>query len=429
MISFRVKTICIALGFLFAHTPTIANDFGGRVSVVSQYSDNAEKRSDEEISERQDKYAIGLYGDYENALVTLDANYVGSSHRYAKDSQEDRNLLEGESSLRLGKDHNLVDVVLMHSRRGILGAPDAVDLLSNYEERQIYSVVPTLRAAITAVDSLMLQGNYAQADYRYSDFRNSTSEGASLIWQHRFSTIDIVDISANHASISFDDLPDRDYEYQSAALTYATRLRHLSYKVTGGYNRSLPEVGEEHSSPLFAFEGSYLGGINNFTLYASQKITDTSMGDGNRQSLDVDFVSRDTSGTGIDQIERKSIELRWQSQMLCDRCDLYANVFARDDDYLNLEEDNNQRGAGAGISYRLSSAAKIGLRFSRRTQRFDNEAEREEYTLDQAYLSYSYDFVNNFSLGVFAEYRERKAESSVTDYQEGIGGLSVTYNF
>src|SRR5690606_9203050 len=119
------------------------------LSFISQFSDNAERTPDGGLSEWQDKYALGVYGDYENSLVTLEADYTASMHRYEKDSQPRREMLEGSSSLRLGKEHQLFDVLFVHSRYGVLNEPDAVDLLSNQDERQIVAVVPTFHAPIT----------------------------------------------------------------------------------------------------------------------------------------------------------------------------------------------------------------------------------------------------------------------------------------
>jgi hypothetical protein len=427
----RLVTSCSAFALLALSVPLLANNFGGRVSVSTQVSNNAEKTEIDELQERQDKASLGLFGDYENSLVTFNANYSASTHRYEKDTQPSRDQLEGESTLRFGKDRDFVDLLLTHTRRSLLSEPDALDLLSNRDERQIFSVVPTLRANITAVDSVMVSGIYSETDYRYDDFRNSKSEGASLALMHKFSAVDVLTLTGLANKITFDEFPDSDYQYESVTLGYSALLRQMHYNISVGYNRSGPEVGEDYSSPTYAVELGYDSGINSLTFYASQIITDTSTGDGNRSVLDrdINFGSNDVSGTGIDQIERRSLELRWDNKALCDRCDIYVSIYARDDDYLNLDEDNNERGGRVGMAYRLSNAASISLSFNRSEQRFDDDMVRDEFTLDQLRGSYTYNFINDLSVSFFAEQRERKSQTDTTNYEEGIIGVSLAYGF
>lgn len=424
----RLITSCSAAALIFASLPGNA-DFGGYLSFVSQFSDNAEREPDGDLSEWQDKYAVGLDGDYENALVTLEAGYTASMHRYEKDSQPRRELLEGNSLLRLGKDHNLFDVQFIHSRRSVLREPDAVDTLANTDEREIFAVVPTLRASITSVDSLLLRGSYAQIDYRFNELKNSEAMGAALIWQRRLTAVDTFEISAQRTDIEFEAVPQADYEYTSILMAYAASLRQLTYKVSGGYNRSSRDDGSEYSGPAFSAEAAYTTGLNTFKILADQRITDTSRGDGNREELSIDFGSRSSGGVGIDQIELRSLEARWESQALCERCDFYLSMRVREKDYFVLEEDNVEVGWGAGLSYRLSPAARLSLNANRRDQKFKQEVQRSEHTLDTIRASYSYRFVNDINVGIFAEQRERTSEDRLTDYKESLAGLSISYHF
>lgn len=424
----RLLTSCSAVALLFASLPGNA-DFSGYLSFISQFSDNAEREPDGDLSEWQDKYVLGLDGDYENDLITLEAGYTASMHRYEKDSQPRRELLEGNSLLRLGKDHDRFDVQFIHSRRSVMREPDSVDLLSNTDEREIIAVVPTLRAALTSVDSLLLRGSYAQIDYRFNELKNSEAKGAALIWQRRLTAVDTFEVSVQRTEIEFESVPGADYEYTSILMAYAASLRQLSYKVSGGYNRSSRDNGSEYSGPALSAEASYTTGLNTFRILADQRITDTSRGDGNREELSIDFGSRTSGGVGIDQIELRSLEVRWDNQALCERCDFYLSLRAREKDYFILEEDNVEVGYGAGLSYRLSPAARISLTASRRDQQFKHDVQRNEYTLDTVRAGYYYRFANNINVGVFGEQRERKTEDGLTDYQEALAGLSISYHF
>lgn len=421
-----------ALSLLAASLPGYG-DFTADVAVSTQISDNARKSSGNKISERQDEYSIGVSGDYENRLLDLKADYEASEHRFEKNSQADRSLLEGYAGLNIGKSNQPLNLLLSHSRRGLLNNPDQIDLLQNHDERQIFSAVPTARASVTNVDTLLLQGNYSIIDYRYNEFRNSESKGASLIWQHRFSSVDMVQTSVRHTEIEFDELPQNNYEYQIAMLAYSATLRAFSYILEVGYNKSTRDDGEEYSNPSYSATVNYTTGLNNFSLISDQRITDTSMGDANRSVTggrwNSGIGSGDTSSNRVDQIERRSTELHWNTSMLCERCEINAYISVRDDNYLTLPEDNNERGAGVGFSYRFTKDSKINLRFDRREQRFGGEVAREKYTLDRGKVEYQYSWRNDVRFSAFVESESRKSENNNSDYDELVTGVSVAYVF
>lgn len=429
----RLAISCSALSFLLVSLPGFAKEYGGNISITTQHSDNGLRTPTDEISEWQDKYSLGLYGAHENSYLSASADYTASAHRYEKDSQPERSLIEGNSFLHLGKEHQIADLLLVHSRRGVLNQPDAVDLLSNIEERQIVSAIPTLRAFISSVDILMLRGNYSEADYRYNELRNSKAEAGSLIWQHKFSQVDVLELSAQHARVEFESSPSSDYDYQSFVAGYSAMLRQIEYRVSAGYNRIERKDGDGYSGPTFEIHAAYDSGAHRLNLYAGQKITDTSMGNGNRLniggSFEVDDIGRDVTTSAIDQIERSVLELHWSTPMLCDRCELFAGASARQDDYLNLAEDNTELGASIGASYRLSTASTINVRYQRREQRFDSDVPREEYQDDRVRVEYRRSFFRDVSARIFAEQRKRASDGELTDYKELIGGLSLTYNF
>lgn len=421
-----------ALSLLAASLPGYA-DFKADVAVSTQISDNARKNSGNKISERQDEYSIGVSGDYENRLLDLKADYEASEHRFEKNSQADRSLLEGYAGLTIGKANQPVNLLLSHTRRGLLNNPDQIDLLENHDERQIFSAVPTARLPLSSVDTLVLQGNYSVIDYRYNEYRNSENKGASLIWQHRFSDIDMVQVSVQQSDIEFDETPQNNYEYQNAMLAYSATLRAFSYILQVGHNKSKQDNGEEHSSPSYHATLNYTTGLNNFSFVTDQRITDTSMGDGNRSfaggQWDSGIGSGDVSSNRVDQIERRSMELRWNTSMLCERCDIYANIHIRDDDYLNLPEDNNERGAGVGFSYHFTKNSKLNVRFDRREQRFDEDVAREKYTLDRGRVDYQYTWRTDVRLSAYLESEKRRSEDNGRDYEELVTGVAITYTF
>src|SRR5690606_33677357 len=111
-----------------------ANEFAAQVNLSTRYTDNATKVAEDPIEERQDKYELGLNGFYENAVIEMGADYIASAHRFQKETQEDRNLVEGDSHLRIGKQAQLFDLLLTHSRRSLRSSAEDLELLSNRDE-------------------------------------------------------------------------------------------------------------------------------------------------------------------------------------------------------------------------------------------------------------------------------------------------------
>src|SRR5690606_17072739 len=155
----------------------------------------------------------------------------------------------------------------------------------------------TARISLSRVDTLLLQGSYSVVDYRYSEFRNSKNKGASLIWQHRFSDIDMIQASVQQSEVKFDDMPQNDYEYQSAMLAYSATLRAFSYILEVGYNKSTRDDGKEYSNPSYSATVDYTTGLNKFSFSTDQNITDSSMIDVNRSITDVQWHAGIGSGT------------------------------------------------------------------------------------------------------------------------------------
>src|SRR5690606_21930195 len=155
--------------------------------------------------------------------------------------------------------------------------------------------------------------------------------------------------------------------------------------------------------------------------------------DGNRSfaggQWDSGIGSGDVSSNRVDQIERRSMELRWNTSMLCERCDIYANIQIRDDDYLTLPEDNNERGAGVCFSYHFTKNSKLNVRFDRREQRFDDDVAREKYTLDRGRVDYQYTWRTDVRLSAYLESEKRRSEDNGRDYEELVTGVAITYTF
>lgn len=419
---------CVPLSLSLLTLPALANDIEVQVSATSRFTDNARRTETATISERQDIYGLDLVGDYSNSLIAFDADYRATENRFNEESQPDRSLVEGNAELLIGKQYHPVDLLLSHSRRSLQSAPDQVSLLEDEDEREIFSAIPTLRWRLGEVDNLLVRGDITTINYRYSGEFNSERKGGSLLWQHALSPIDSIEVSAQHTEIEYDALPDNDYIYQNAAVTYSTDLRQLSYLVSLGYNLSKPATGDEFSAPSYRLELDYRSGFNTLGLYLSQRITDTSLGNGNRTELG-NINLGDAGSIGIDQFESRVVELRWRTQGICGRCSAYASILYQADDYQSLDEDNNQHVVSAGFDYRLSRAASLGILIQRSERRFDESVLRNDFQVTSSSINYRYVFVSDLELGVFAAVDRSNSDTDSLRYEERVSGVSLRYIF
>lgn len=409
--------------------PAYSNEFGGNVSVGTLYSNNTLKASSDEISERQDELGLGINGEYTNSLISFTTDYRAREYRFAKESQPDRGTLEGDTRLLIGQDHHPADLLLSHSRRSLKTNTDGIDLLQNRDERQILSAVPRLRYRASEVDSLLLRGDLSKIDYRYAELRNSERKGASLIWLHRFSSVDNFSVSVQQLDINYDHQPTSDYQYQQALASYSAELSRLTYNLELGYNASKPEVGEDLSAPSYHLEAAYTAGANIFTVSVDQRITDTSMGNGNDGDIFDTGNLNDVGNVGFDQIDRRAFTLGYNNSNFCDRCSIGINLRLREDDYQVLNEDNRDQGADLYFAYRLSQDASVGLNLTYQVQKYEAGVAREDYDQTRARLYYRLTFARDFSLEINVSSEDRNSDNPLQTYEEIQTGLTLGYNF
>src|SRR5690625_7700482 len=96
----------------------------------------------------------------------------------------------------------------------------------------------------------------------------------------------------------------------------------------------------------------------------------------------------------MDQLERRSADIRWDYSGLCQRCDVSVSAFYRYDDYRTLEEDTDEAGLGAGMGYRLTERASTHLTLTARRQRYEAASDRDTSEIGRARLRYRYSSTN-----------------------------------
>lgn len=415
------------LPFYLLMSPASAESIGGYISVLSGQSDNATKTSVNAIDERQDEYDLSLVLGYSNPFLTAAADYLVSERHFAEASQDDEAYMEGKASLYLGNEGLPADLLIKHSRRVLLQEPDQVQITSNLDERDIVSVIPTLRSAITAVDVLGLSGDYTEVKFAKNELRNSSRLGGNFRWAHNLSKTDKLNVGWQQMDIEFDAQPQADYTYHNATLSYSTELRSLAYSIQAGYNQSENSLQGDFDAPSYAIDIDYKKGVHQFGLMATKLITDSSLGDGNSNS--VDSMPDSDGAAEIHQIDRTLVEARWTTSLLCLRCSSYMVLRRVEDNYITVEEHAIQTTAGFGISYQFSKAAKLSLGSENSRRRFEEHVVSNSYELSRIIATYYYQFSNHFNAKVIGWREDREKDETIEGYTESYAGIGLVYQF
>lgn len=404
------------------------NSYYGSISALSGVSDNGLKTEEETISEKQSEYALNLGGEWVNSLLLFNMGYSATQQTFAKDSQEDSSFLEGKSSLLLGKEQQPVNLALTHSRTTLLNSPDSLNLTQNQDEKEVFSAKPTLRQRISGVDSLLLNGEYTRINYLENELKNSRREGGSLVLDHKFSTLDNLQLSAQQTLIDFKYAPDANYKLSAAALNYNVQLRKVSYSATVGVNKTAPDIGEDYSSPSYEVNFRYNAGAQALLLSGSRGLSDTSAGGGEALPSN-DLPTSDGGVANLDQIERTSYGVIWTIFSPCQGCSFVLGANQFNDDYLNMNASAKERSWNAGFNYAFSPAAKISLRYADGNNTYTHIIIGQDYKIKTARIEYSYQLNRDFDLSCQLRKEQRDGDASGVDYAESYAGAGLRYGF
>lgn len=399
------------------------------LQALTEVSDNATKQEVDKISERQDKYDLGVAGNYSNDWLLFVSNYDAYRQVYDKASQPDYNYLEGLSKLTLGNPYEAASLLVTQSSRSLLSAPDAIDVTSNRDQRNILTLEPTLRLRMSPADLLTIKGDFMTASFRRDSAKKAESQGAELGWVRSISKIDEFQLRAKASKITFENFTAANYEYQNLTASYAAKLNHFSYQVQIGQNRAKPETATEaFSRPFYSVESSYSTIINTFKLIASQTITNSSTGDGNAVGLgDPSYASK---GTGVDLLNQRTTELSWLNTGLCELCTVSLSATHRSDDYRVLLEDGVEKSVGAGFGYKVWRNASLDFRLSKHQKDFPSGSTFKSYSADRGHISFSYHFQNQAELKLFVEKEKRDSSAVLAQrYDEQKIGVSLSCHF
>jgi len=418
------------IGDLNEDDSTKPGEFGGTISFQTEFSDNTLKAPFDELDERQDTYKLDLNGRVQGDFFKADMDYRAEEKQFAEDSQNNKSTLEGESSLSIGKSSDLMSFVAKHSRKTILNNPDDLDLLENTDERDMLSASPRLNWNVTGLDSVRVAGNFSKFTYQDDGSRGSESKGASLSWIHRLSAVSQFGLIAQGANIEFEDSLNGEYDYELYNLSYAAKLRLLSYQIQFGYNKASVNGGDDLGGLQYRVNLIYKTTNNHVELTTSQVITDASQGDGNTNPLGSLLSNASGAADAQGVLELLSTEVSWETKALCSRCTFGLGAGFKSEEYKKEAVNNRDEIAYTfKFSYAMNRALTLNLRWKMEEQKFESASESMDYEVENITASINYAFNEALSAKLFAESETRSSGDSEKQYNENVAGASISYRF
>ncbi len=412
---------------VFLGNAVLANDIGGSVSLGTGYSDNATKSELDPLNERQDNYHASLNADYQNQTVTAGVNYQLSKRVFAENSQPDKSYLDGESSLLIGAERAVANILFSHSQRTLIANPNQLDYTSNLDERSILAVAPSVRANLNSTNSIVLTGNYSDISFKDSELRNSTRKSGNLLMNHAMSKLSELSVVADYSAVDFDHFPSVNYKLVKALLGYSAHLSRLRYSLGLGYNQSKSDTKSDFGSPSYDGSLSYTTSLNNVSLAFNKAITDSSFGNGNHDQVSQDTES-DTS-TQVDQIDRSYLQFSWKTSSICGRCDFGINLKTTRDKYIGISEMSNMRGGGIHFGYRLSRPLFVRASYNISKTDYQLNIFGKDFSNKSALVSINYAFSQGIDLDVIGRRQKRDSASGGQSYAENYYGVNISVNF
>lgn len=412
----------------------VVAEVSGSVRATSHVSDNTLKQPDNKMpqEERQDFYDAALAINYENTLLESEVNYQLHARKFADHSQGDDEYVDGNSLLVIGKADAPASLRLEHSRIQLLSTPDAVDLLQNQQEREIISAMPELRSRFSGADYVFVRGLASVVRFPDSGFQDSKRNGYVVGWFRPTSPVGNLELTVQQTDINYDNTPEADYTYSTAMATYKLALRKLTYRIGVGYNRSAPGSGDAQSEPSYILGAEYQSGYQQLNVEVLRQLTDTSIGSGNNQTS---LPGNDGFIALPERVDRTRAEVRWATEIVCERCSFSVGGVLLKDDYLSKSQQTKSVQYDVALGYSFSVASNLHLRYGKMDSQFEygnqvaSGSVMSDYTLTSAAIEYVYRFRSGIELRVLGRKEERESDNPIGAYDENVYGAGIGYSF
>lgn len=408
-----------------------ANDkniyFNAELNLGISQVDNANRtsRKDDEVNEVQTRSELSFAGAYYGDIIyEALAEYKVFHHDYAKDSQENDSNIVGDSSILFGGENTFYDLGISHSSKIFLIDPEAANITTNQDNRNITTVFGALRTVPERANVFSFGGDFTDVSYQEFDINDSSRDIIYLGYTRNINEITTAGVTLSSSNTDFDFNDATDYEYERATLFVSRMLRRLNYSVfLGKYFFESTNSDDEDDGLYGQIDISYDTGVTNFFIYAERNITDTSLGNSNDTFSST--VSIDGRITEQDQILRKYVRAGMSFSLLCDNCNFQIDVGRKDELYFNLiDESSISNFFNVLASYKplqnLTLAANA--RYSDFSYSMRENSNDYDHVILRASASFS-EIARNLSADFFLESLKRKF-----DMGDGYDSYSLGFN-
>lgn len=317
--------------------------FTANLGLGLSYVENANRttREDTEIDEVQTRSEFSFSGAYSGEVVhEARAEYQIFHDDFSKGSQQDGSNIVGESSILFGGENTFYELGASHSSRIFLIDPEAANITTNQDDRNITTFFGVVRTAPGKSNVVSLGGDFADVSYEEFDINNSTRDVIYLGYTRHINAITTAGLTLSSSNTDFDFNDATDYKYKRAAVFVSRTLRQLDYSLfLGHYFLESTGLSDEDDGVYGRMDVNYDTGTAKFFFHAERDVTDTSLGNNNNTFSSI--VSIDGRISEQDQILRKSVRAGVAFGLLCGTCRFQIDIGREDELYFNLIDEDS----------------------------------------------------------------------------------------
>lgn len=404
----------------------------------SRWRDNADLTFDNLNAEREDNIGANIAAFRRWRAVELSTDYSAQYLFIDSESpqpQSSRSEIRGITFLNVEPVRDRFDIDMYHARQNLLGRPGQLNLRDNFVARDIVSAQPNVYLMNSRKSQLILSALHSQVwfDQQNSSVNtiDSRLSGVQGSWTYALTPVSGFELEASDETITYQpsDGLEQDFDYRSVQGTYFSNLRQLKYRITGGVNAFRAPDGDVFSSPLFNAEVAYTQGTTTWRGTSSLLLTDTSRG--NQANRSTGLTVGDGRSDFIDQYRLFTNELEVETAP-CMRCSWDTSISSAYEVYnLNSTQDNYSLSLLSIFRYDLTTRFTLGGLILFRGQSFDDENPAPNFTSVNTGITGRYRLTDKLLINGILQRRSRRTglADNEQEYDLNEASLTMTYQF
>ena len=377
------------------------------LSQNSSVTNNARKTETNKITEFQNQ--IQLFGDvdYQNSNTEAKVNYFLDQYYFSENSQKDKFILQGQAYLKLFNQKKNATVKLSHTQRSLLNNINDVDLVSNRDERKIYTIEPEFTVGLSNVDAVIFGYKGEDIIYQYADTLNSRRLTSSVMWRHLLSENSSIIVSGLNLDVKFQD-QSKDYHSQSITIRKLKVINKFSYNLMFGmeeFDRQEQNSSEDTTRLTYSLLIDYEKYWHAWSLKLERYVSDSSKGAGN--AFEFNDVDSDAVADDIFLYEIYRGIAAWRYKGLCQQCTVAYNFIyqiQKNEELLGESIEFNHILTGI---YAMTQRSSLNSTLRFRDQKIEEQLTTESFNQINIQIGYQYTLMKALRMDIASEYENR----------------------